>query len=331
MSELIEPPHADEPPPPSALTVARQEHPVLTARTGALFGLCYMNLLLTVVTLGIYRFWAKTRLRGYVWRHMTIGGDGFEYTGTGKELLIGFLKALLVLLPPLLLIGVLRLFAGPLWGAAIGVLQGIALALLYIVAIYAARRYRMSRTTWRGIRFHQDGSPWRYAGIYVKGGLLSALTMGLYTPYLRIRLAQYEITNLTYGNLPFTFTGVGRDLFKPWLLAWFLALPTLYLSMVWYNAQQYRYMAEHTRLGDVRFAMRLSGLDLFLFNLVNLLLLVVSLGLLFPLVIRRRLDFWCRWLALDGTIDLAAVRQVDRGPRYGEGLMNFLDMDFLGV
>src|SRR5579862_8314606 len=103
------PPPADTPPPSGALTVTRQEHPVLTAGRGAFFGLFYLNLLLTVLTLGIYRFWAKTKMRRLVWRHVIVAGEGFEYTGTGKELLIGFLKALLVLFPPLLVLGIVRM------------------------------------------------------------------------------------------------------------------------------------------------------------------------------------------------------------------------------
>jgi uncharacterized membrane protein YjgN (DUF898 family) len=330
MSETTEIAPADGTP-PAALTVARQEHPVLTAPTGALFGLFYLNLLLTLLTLGIYRFWAKTRLRRFIWRHVTIGGQGFEYTGTGKELLIGFLKALLVLFLPLFLLGALELVLDPALAAPVKIVQVVGVSLLYVVGAYAARRYRMSRTTWGGIRFRQTGSPWRYVLIYIKGGLLSALTLGLYSPWLRMNLTAYETTNLHYGDVPFGFTGNGRDLFKRWLIAWLLAGPTFFLSLLWYRALEYRYVAAHTRLADLQFAMTLRGRNLLGFYLVNLLIIGFSLGILFPLVVRRRITFWCRWLSLDGAIDLAAVHQVERGPRSGEGLANFFDMDFLGV
>src|SRR5581483_357757 len=137
--------------------------------------------------------------------------------------------------------------------------------------------------------------------------------------------------NLHYGDVPFRFTGAGRDLFKRWLVAWLLAIPSLLLSLLWYRGYEYRYYAAHTRLADLQLAMTVRGRDLFVYYLVNLLIIGLSLGILFPIVIRRRIAFWCRWLTLDGTIDLGAVHQVERGPRSGEGLMNFLDMDFLGV
>ena len=49
-----------------------------------------VNILLTIVTIGLYRFWAKTRIRQYLWNHLEVEGDRLEYTGTGKELMLGF-------------------------------------------------------------------------------------------------------------------------------------------------------------------------------------------------------------------------------------------------
>src|SRR5258706_3719580 len=204
---------------PAGAARAQHEKPALTARLGALFRLFYLNLIGTILTLGIYRFWAKTRMRRYVWSHVVVGGQGFEYTGTGKELLFGFLKALVVLVPPLILLGIIELLLDDPWSSLVRCVQYVALVLLFVAGSYAARRYRMSRTRWGGIRFHQSGSPWRYTAIYLKGGVLLGLTLGLYAPYLRMRLAAYETDNLHFGSQPFAFSGGGRDLFKSWLIA----------------------------------------------------------------------------------------------------------------
>ena len=72
-------------------SATRREHLRHHGEVFDLFGIYMVNLLLTIVTLGIYRFWAKTRIRRYLWSHTEFLGDRFEYTGTGKELLIGFL------------------------------------------------------------------------------------------------------------------------------------------------------------------------------------------------------------------------------------------------
>src|SRR4051812_35134108 len=100
---------------PTGLLTARAERVLVSMRLGALFRICYVNLILTILTVGIYRFWAKTRLRRYTWRHVSVGGERFEYTGTGKELLKGFLKAVLVLFLPLVLIGIAELLLDSPW------------------------------------------------------------------------------------------------------------------------------------------------------------------------------------------------------------------------
>ena len=80
-----------EPAPPSG--------PVRFMDRGRLFGLLVKNAVLTFITLGIYRFWARAALRRYWWGSITIAGDPLEYTGTGLELFIGFLMFLGIMLP----------------------------------------------------------------------------------------------------------------------------------------------------------------------------------------------------------------------------------------
>src|SRR3970040_1427298 len=63
---------------------------------GSLFGIHIVNVLLTLITLGIYYFWGKVRVRSYLLSQSEFEGDRFSYHGTGKELLIGWLKAMLV-------------------------------------------------------------------------------------------------------------------------------------------------------------------------------------------------------------------------------------------
>ena len=66
-------------------------------RLSELYAIFIPNLLLTIVTLGVYRFWAITRMRRYLWSRFVFLGERFEYTGTGGELFRGFLLAMLVL------------------------------------------------------------------------------------------------------------------------------------------------------------------------------------------------------------------------------------------
>jgi uncharacterized membrane protein YjgN (DUF898 family) len=206
--------------------------PVATAHTldyvgptGTFFGIFYKNLILTLLTLGIYRFWAKTRERRFIWGNTRIDGEPFEYTGTGKELFLGFLKAVAILVPLFVGLQLIELFVLDESLIGVAILVGARLVLilgLVHAGTFAARRYRMSRTTWRGVRFQQDGSMWRYAGVALLGMLLTVLTLGLYLPFLQARLMRYEIGNLRFGTAPFRFAGAGKTLFKAFLRIWLI-------------------------------------------------------------------------------------------------------------
>src|SRR5580704_4393738 len=72
---------------------------VYDGRLGALFRLWLKTMLLTILTLGFYRFWARTRIRKYLWSRVVLDGERFEYDGTGGELFLRFLITLAVLTP----------------------------------------------------------------------------------------------------------------------------------------------------------------------------------------------------------------------------------------
>src|SRR5215213_5608523 len=119
-----------------------------------LVSIAIVNSLLIVVTLSLYRFWAKTRVRRHIWSCIHINGEPLEYTGTGRELFLGALIVfLLLILPVVLIILVASIWLGP-QHPLTGTLQtGVTILVLLLtgMAIYRARRYRLSRTLWRGI------------------------------------------------------------------------------------------------------------------------------------------------------------------------------------
>jgi uncharacterized membrane protein YjgN (DUF898 family) len=70
-----------------------------TGERGDFFRLVRRGALLELVTAGFYRFWLSTDIRRSLWANTSIAGDTLEYTGTAKELLLGFLFALAILVP----------------------------------------------------------------------------------------------------------------------------------------------------------------------------------------------------------------------------------------
>src|SRR5229473_8021197 len=117
---------------------------------------------LQAITLGIYRFWLFTDMRRFLWASTEVEGETLEYTGTAAELLIGFLMAIGILVPVYALLFVASLEFGILSQLS-GIVAFVVLAGFGQYAAFRARRYRLTRTVFRGLRFHQGGSPVRYA------------------------------------------------------------------------------------------------------------------------------------------------------------------------
>ncbi len=188
-------------------------------------GIAITNFLLNVVTLWFYRFWAKTRVRRHVWSSVRVNGEPLEYTGTGKELFFGFLVIMGVFFLPLALTGIaMAAYLGPESPALTLFQVGISVVLvtLYGFAIYRARRYRLSRTLWRGIRGALTGSALAYSGKYFAALLLVPMTLGWSRPAMNLLLAEQMYNDMRFGNQPFSFRGRAGPLYLQYAICWFL-------------------------------------------------------------------------------------------------------------
>ncbi|MGB0749889.1 MAG: YjgN family protein [Magnetospiraceae bacterium] len=194
---------------------------------GELFKIHLLNVWLTVLTLGIYRFWAKTRLRQYLWAAVRFEGDRLEYTGQAKELLKGFLLAFGVFLVPFYIavsVNEAVILPASEW-AYILIDKGLLLLVLFFTpfALYRARRYRLSRTQWRGIRAGQTGTALGYAKLFFLGGLMVMLTLGLTLPHLRLRCMAYKLNKTVFGNARFDFSCDVKPLYRTYFFVLFMA------------------------------------------------------------------------------------------------------------
>jgi uncharacterized membrane protein YjgN (DUF898 family) len=125
-------------------------------------------------------------------------------------------------------------------------------------AIYRARRYRLTRTVWRGVRFWMSGSGWAYAARATLWGLLMLLTLGLALPWREAALERYKMRHSYYGDLQGSFEGRGWEFFKRvwwlWLFAP-LAIVIFPLAPFFYaefKAVEWRWWLSGIRFGGVR-------------------------------------------------------------------------------
>ncbi|MBR0893335.1 DUF898 family protein [Bradyrhizobium tropiciagri] len=244
---------------------APQPPPMPVAFSGdrkAFFRLVARGAGLELVTVGFYRFWLTTDIRRHLWSNTVIDGDGAEYTGRGKELLIGFLVALAILVPIYLGYTLLGVEAEHL--QAFASLPMVAFFYLFgQFAIYRARRYRLTRTVWRGLRFWMSGSGWVYALKASLWGLLVVITLGFALPWREAALERYKMRHTYYGDLQGSFEGRGWDFFKRGWWLWLLmpfALVTVFGPFAYaaFKAVEWRWWLSGIRFGEVRLESTLS-------------------------------------------------------------------------
>ena len=250
--------------------------------------------LLLLVTLGIYRFWLATDVRRYLWCHTRIAGDWLEYIGTARELLLGFLIAIVLLVP----VNVI-LFVGTLNRGLIGQMGGslalFVLALLGQFAIYRARRYRLTRTVFRGIRFHQTGAAWRYAVCAMFWWGLIALTLGLAYPFAQASLERLKMRNTYYGDLQGHFVGSGLGLFFRGIVMWLVVMVPLVLGVVVaIGGVDWDAISEaFQRRDDVAGRIEAAGVGpAFAVAVLSILWSIIAAALLYPLFQAMTLRWW---------------------------------------
>ena len=194
-----------------------------TGRNGDFRRLVVRGAVLELVTFGFYRFWLTTDIRRHLWSHTEIAGDALEYTGRGRELLFGFLIALAVLGPIFLVYFLIGLEA-----ERIKAFASLPLYLFLFAfgqfAAYRARRYRLTRTVWRGVRFWMTGSGWSYAWRSMLWGLLLVPSIGLAYPWRTAALERFKLRHTLYGNLPGRLDATGGQLFGRIWWIWLLGL-----------------------------------------------------------------------------------------------------------
>jgi uncharacterized membrane protein YjgN (DUF898 family) len=227
MDQMSSVPQFPSPPPLPALPVKVD----FSGDRGEFFRLVRNGAALELVTFGFYRFWLATDIRRHLWSHTSIEGDAPEYTGRARELLIGFLFALAILVPIYIAYFVISIET-----ERYKTFASVPLFLFFYLfgqfAIYRARRYRLTRTVWRGVRFWMDGSGWAYAVRAAGWGLLTILTLGAVLPWREAALERYKMRHCYYGDLEGSFEGRGSELFKRGWKLWLAALSPLLVGFV---------------------------------------------------------------------------------------------------
>lgn len=176
-----------------------------TGEAKTYFGIWIVNILLSIVTLGIYSAWAKVRTARYFSQNTLIDDRRFDYHATGKQILIG--RIIVVIGVIILSIPVLNLVA----------LLALLVALPWLINRALAFNARM--TSFSGLRFGFDGSYGRAFLVFMLYPFLSVFTLFLAYPFAVRAKHRYTIEGHRYGTARFGFESPIRPFYMAFIFA----------------------------------------------------------------------------------------------------------------
>jgi uncharacterized membrane protein YjgN (DUF898 family) len=191
----------------STASVARFE---FTGTGAEYFRIWIVNLLLTIVTLGVFSAWAKVRRLRYFYGNTQLAGSSFEYHGEAAKILKGRMIAAAFLVPYFVLSQL-----NPVWSLPFVALFLVALPFLVV----KSRQFQTRMTSWRNIRFNFTGTYGQAAKVFLGIALLVPVTLGLILPYWMYARHRFALGRMRFGTADFNFDARAGRYYVAYLVA----------------------------------------------------------------------------------------------------------------
>jgi uncharacterized membrane protein YjgN (DUF898 family) len=170
----------------------------------------FVNLALSILTLGIYSAWAKVRNKRYFYGNTHLAESSFDYHASPIQILKG----------RLIVVGGFILY-----NVVVGVVPALSwlFFLLFIIAlpwlILKATQFNMRNSSYRQIRFDFLGEMGDLFVCYVLLPVASAFTLWLAYPFAVFKQKQYMADNSRFGQSRFSFSGSSKEFFSTYFTA----------------------------------------------------------------------------------------------------------------
>jgi uncharacterized membrane protein YjgN (DUF898 family) len=198
------------------------------------FRIWIVNLLLTLLTLGVYSAWAKVRKTRYFWQNTRLDGHAFDYHGRPVAILIGRVIALVLVVAYSIAFDISR---------AAGLVVVTVLCVAGPWLFMRAQRFKLVNSSWRGLRFGFDASVagayrvvlpplviWFSSavvtavasdrlGLFAAAGVASSMLV----PWMHHRLKRYQHDAARYGERRFSFLAATPSFYAVYFKAGLLA------------------------------------------------------------------------------------------------------------
>ncbi len=306
-------------------------------KAGEYFKIWIVNILLSILTLGIYSAWAKVRNHRYFYSNTFIGKHSFEYLADPLTILKGRIVAA-VFLGAYVLAGEFM------------PLLGLAFMLIFLVAlpwlVCRSLAFRNQNTAFRNIRFGFDATYWDAFKVYVLWGLASMLTLGLLLPYAIYRQKQFVVSHSRYGTARFVAEFSARDFYGIYLRALgiiavaiavfflvpvigvFLAIPLYLVAFAFITAGTTNLTFNNTLLDTQSFESTLKAGRLAWIHFSNAMVTGLTLGLAIPWVMVRLAKYHAQCLRMiaEGDIDSFIAAEENKVSSLGEEIGDAFDL-----
>ncbi len=308
------------------------------------FRIWIVNVLLSILTLGIYSAWAKVRRNQYFYGNTRLDDAAFEYLADPKKIMKGRMIAG----------GIFLIFN--LLSQMHSVLTVVFLPVFFFGVPWVVIRtlaFRAYNSAYRNIRFGFKATYGQAFKAFVLWPMAALPTLGLLIPHVYQLQKRFIVENSRYGKTQFTFHATSREYYRIFLIAGLfliagvgvigmtialhmpkpiiiLFLP-LYLFMFAYvSVSSTNLFYRSTRLGSHRFKGILETKGYLALVLTNTLATALTLGLFTPWAHVRTIRYKIQHLILKPSGDLntfLADKQKEVGA-FGEELGGFMDLDF---
>jgi uncharacterized membrane protein YjgN (DUF898 family) len=298
-------------------------------------GLSLYNLLLTVLTLGLYYPWAKCAIRKFLWQETEIDGSRVEWHGTGKEMFKGFIKAYLFVGGLLIIINYGPYFLPAEILGWVIIIAYLGLLAFVPLAIHGMARYRLSRTSFRGIHFGYRGNLGEFYKKAALDLLYSILSLGIYSYWFVVNIRKYVLQHTRYGkDVRGDFIGSGGELFGLTLVNGLLMYLTLFIYTPWALIKFFKFDIENIRIyqgenNKLRLVTNAKGGQYFIVLIKAALITIFTLGICGPIGRLMIHKYLTESLILEGWFDFDAVEQSEESYKdaTGDDMMDILDFD----
>jgi len=307
------------------------------------FKICIVNVMLTIITLGIYSAWATVRNNKYLYSNLHLEDNNFRYLADPIEILKGRIIAIIAVIVYV----VIGAFS-PLLSALLGLILLVSIPYFYNQSL----AFKMRMTAYKNIQFRFKGTYEGTLMILFVWPMLSVLTLGILLPKAIQQSNEYIVNSSSYGTSPFKFHGTYKDyglIFLMMLAAIIafaivvititVALPQIaiivpllavifYLGLIaFFMTATVNLFYQRLSLVDHEFDSQITLTGFIKVALMNLFLIVITFGLYAPAAHIRMLKYFSENIAMkvNGNLDDFSAAETVKVSALGEEMGQAFD------